>query len=142
MGTSMGAAAILRAISVYNISPKAIVLECPFGSMYETVCARFKIMHFPCFPMAFLLVFWGGVQNGFWAFSHNPTDYARNVHCKALLMYGEQDLNVSRAETDEIYTNLAGAKKLLLLKNAGHENYLLQYRNEWVSAVAAFLERN
>lgn len=141
MGTSMGAAAILRAISVYDISPKGIVLECPFGSMYETVCARFRIMHLPCFPMASLLVFWGGVQNGFWSFSHKPSHYARNVHCKALLMYGEQDMNVSRAETDEIYTKLAGAKKLILFKNAGHENYLLQYIKEWVSAVAAFLEK-
>ena len=141
MGTSMGAAAILRAISVYDISPKGIVLECPFGSMYETVCARFRIMHLPCFPMASLLVFWGGVQNGFWSFSHKPSHYARNVHCKALLMYGEQDRNVSIAETDEIYTKLSGAKKLILFKNAGHENYLLQYRKEWVSAVAAFLEK-
>lgn len=142
MGTSMGAAAILRAISVYNISPEGIVIECPFGTMYETVCARFKIMHLPCFPMASLLVFWGGVQNGFWAFSHNPTQYARNVHCKVLLMYGEQDVNVSRAETDEIFANLAGSKRLILFKNAGHENYLLRYGKEWVDAVDAFLERN
>ncbi len=142
MGTSMGAAAILRAISVYKIAPEGIVIECPFGTMYETVCARFKIMHLPCFPMASLLVFWGGVQNGFWAFSHNPTHYARKVHCKVLLMYGEQDVNVSRAETDKIYANLAGSKRLILFKNASHENYLLRYGKEWVDAVDDFLESN
>lgn len=29
--------------------------------------------------MANLLVFWGGVQNDFNAFKHNPTDYAKNI---------------------------------------------------------------
>jgi predicted alpha/beta-fold hydrolase len=64
-GTSMGAAAILKATNDFSIQPAAAILECPFGSMYQTTCARFRQMHVPCFPMAALLVFWGGVQHGF-----------------------------------------------------------------------------
>jgi alpha-beta hydrolase superfamily lysophospholipase len=105
-GTSMGAVAILKSINDYNIKPSGIIIECPFGSMYQTVCARFKNMKMPAFPMASLLVFWGGIENGFWAFGHNPTEYAKNVHCPTLLLYGEQDKNVSRQEIDEIYKNL------------------------------------
>ncbi len=141
-GTSMGAVAILKAISDYDITPKGIILECPFGSMYQTTCARFEQMHTPAFPMAALLVFWGGVENGFWAFGHNPTKYAEKVSVPTLLLYGEQDKNVSRQEIDDIFTNLKGYKVLKTYELAGHENYLIQYRDEWTKDVTAFLIYN
>lgn len=84
------------------------MIECPFGSMYKTVCARFKTINAPTFPMAGLLVFWGGIQNNFWAFEHNPT----NIKCPTLLLYGAKDGKVSKEEIDEIYNNLGGQKKL------------------------------
>ena len=141
-GTSMGAAAVLKAMNDYALQPKGIILECPFGSMYQTTCARFKIMHAPTFPMAGLLVFWGGIENGFWAPGHNPTAYAAHVKCPTLLLYGEQDQNVSRPEIDAIYTNLRGPKKLVTYKLAGHENFLIRYKEDWVKDVAAFLSRD
>jgi len=88
-GTSMGAVATMKAIAEYDLKPSGIIIECPFGSMYQTTCARFKIMNVPTFPMAALLVFWGGVQNSFWAFGHNPTEYAKKISCPTLLLYGE-----------------------------------------------------
>jgi uncharacterized protein len=141
-GSSMGAVAILKAIKDYGLQPKGIIIECPFGSMYETTVARFKIMHAPTFPMAGLLVFWGGVQNGFWAFSHKPTQYAKYVQCPTLLLYGEQDKNVSRKEIDAIYHNLNGLKTLKTFTLAGHENYLLKYKEEWLNNVEIFLNKN
>jgi len=78
-GTSLGAVAILKAVCDNHLSPAGIIIECPFGSMYKTTCARFKAMHVPSFPMAGLLDFWGGIQNGFWAFGHTPTEYAKAV---------------------------------------------------------------
>ena len=141
-GTSMGAVAILKAISDYNLKPKGIIIECPFGSMYQTTCARFKNMHTTAFPMAELLVFWGGIQNGFWAFSHNPTEYSKKVTCPTLLLYGEQDKNVSREEIDEIFANIKGKKTLRTYKFAGHENYLIKYKNEWLKDVTEFLNAN
>jgi alpha-beta hydrolase superfamily lysophospholipase len=138
-GTSMGAAAIMKAVRDSSVQVDALILECPFGTMQETVEARFHNMHVPAFPMASLLVFWGGVQNGFNAFSHNPADYAKHIKVPTLLMYGEKDLNVSRGETDRIYANLAGFKQLKLYPKAGHENYLKKYKEQWTQDVGGFL---
>lgn len=141
-GTSMGAAAILKCINDYQIKPAGIILECPYGTIYQTVCARFDIMNVPSFPGAALLTFWGGLQNGFWAFGHNPIEYAKNVKCPALLLYGAKDEKVSRRETDEIFENLSGKKTLSIYPEAGHENYLTFYKSEWIRDVDIFLSKN
>lgn len=138
-GTSMGAVAILKAIADHQLQPASIIIECPFGTMYQTVCARFRNYNVPTVPMAALLVFWGGVQHGYWAFSHNPVEYARQVSCPALLLYGQKDERVSREEIDLVYNNLKGTKQLVTYPQAGHENYLLKYKTEWTTDVAAFL---
>ncbi len=140
-GTSLGAVAIMKAINDYKLAPKAIIIECPFGSMYQTTCTRFNSMHVPTFPMANLLVFWGGILNGFPAFEHKPTEYAKQITCPTLLLYGEKDEKVSRHETDEIFSNLSGPKELRTFPNAGHENYLTKYNTEWNKATKLFLER-
>ncbi len=139
-GSSMGAVAIMKAVADYDLNAKGIIIECPFGSMYQTTCARFEIMKVPSFPMAGLLVFWGGVQNDFWALEHNPTEYAKRINVPTLLVYGEQDKNVSRQETNEIYENLKGEKTLKTYKNAGHENYLLKYKDDWIKDMGMFLD--
>ena len=136
----MGAAAIMKCINDNKIQPKGIIIECPFGSMYETVCARFKKMNAPTFPMAAFLVFWGGLQNGFWGFSHNPTEYAKRINCPTLLLYGEKDKSVSRKEIEDVYNNLRGPKKLNIYKNTGHENYLKKNKCEWVKNISAFIK--
>lgn len=138
-GTSMGSVATMKAINDFDIKPKGIIIECPFGSMYKTVCARFKTMNAPTFPMAGLLVFWGGLQNGFWAFGHNPTDYARKINCPTLLLYGAKDEKVSKEEIDQIFNNLGGQKKLKIYQDAGHENYLTKYKEEWTQDIQEFL---
>ncbi|MCS3797816.1 alpha/beta hydrolase [Niastella sp. OAS944] len=140
-GTSMGAVAIMKAIHDFQIKPEAIIIECPFGSMYKTVCARFRSMNVPAFPMAGLLVFWGGVENGFWAFGHNPTKYAKHISCPTLLLYGAKDEKVSKEETDAIFANLKGRKELKIYQEAGHENYLLKYKNEWTRDVEEFMHQ-
>lgn len=138
-GTSMGAVAIMKALHDYPIQPQGIILECPFGSMQKTTAARFTELGIPSFPMANLLVFWGGVQNGFWAFSHNPEEYAKKITCPTLLLYGEKDKTVSREEIDAIFSNLSGTKKLKTYPLAGHENYLNKYKKEWLSDVKVFM---
>lgn len=139
-GTSMGAVAIMKCLNDNKIKPKGVIIECPFGSMYQTVCARFKNMSVPTFPMAGILLFWGGIQNGFWGFNHNPTEYAKNIDCPTLLLYGENDKSVSRKEIDEIYANLAGIKKLIVYKKTGHENYLIKNEAEWKKNIADFIK--
>jgi uncharacterized protein len=138
-GTSMGAAAVMKAINDYELPVSSVILECPFGSMLQTVKSRFSMMHIPSFPMAYLLMFWGGVENWFNPFSHNPANYAKKIHCPVLLFYGEKDIKVSAAETDLIYHNLAAPKKLVKFPLAGHENYLKKYNAEWTAQVSGFL---
>ncbi len=89
--------------------------------------------------MAGLLVFWGGVQNGFNGFTHNPRQWASSIHSPVLLMYGEKDDRVTRKEIDEIYHRLPAKKMLRTYPEAGHENYLLKYRREWTRDVQEFL---
>lgn len=138
-GTSMGAVAIMKALCDSDITPKGIILECPFGSMYQTVSARFSAMNAPSFPMAGLLVFWGGIQNGFWAPGHNPTEYAKKISCPTLLLYGAKDEKVSREEIDEIFKHITGKKRLKIYREAGHENYLTKYKSEWTQDIKKFL---
>jgi alpha-beta hydrolase superfamily lysophospholipase len=138
-GTSMGAVAIMKAQSEHDLKVSSIVIECPFGTMLETVRSRFTTMGLPGFPMANLLVFWGGQQNDFDAFSHNPVDYAKKISCPTLLLYGEKDVTVSKNETTAIFENLKGQKTLKLYPLAGHENFLKKYKTEWTQDVKTFL---
>jgi alpha-beta hydrolase superfamily lysophospholipase len=141
LGTSMGAAAIMKSMKDYSMDVSAIILECPFGSMYKTVCNRFDDMHVPRFPMAGLLVFYGGLLNGFWAFDHNPIDYASHIKTPVLIMSGGHDARVSIEEIDAIYENLQGPKKKVIFPDAGHESYLNDYEGLWKNEVGRFLEK-
>jgi uncharacterized protein len=139
LGTSMGAVAIMRAEAEFRLPAKALILECPFGTLLETVETRFRTMHIPVFPMAHLLVFWGGAQNAFNGFSHKPVQYAKSITCPTLLLYGEKDDKVSGKEIDEIYYNLQGPKKVKRYPLAGHGDYLVQYKTAWEEDIHSFL---
>jgi uncharacterized protein len=138
-GSSMGSAAILRALEVHKIEPTALILQCPFGTMHEAVEGRFRTLGVPSFPMAGLLTFWGGVQHGFWAFSYNPSAYALSVHCPTLLQWGAHDDRVSSAETRAVFDNLGGKKTLKVFEKATHENYAWRFQAEWTESVQQFL---
>ncbi len=138
-GSSMGAVAVMKAINDYKLQPQGIIIECPFGTMYETVCARFRMLNIPSFPLASLLVFWGGTENGFNGFSFNPVAYARNINCPVLLQYGEKDERVTRSEIDAVFRNLHGPKTLITYPQAGHDDYLKKSRAEWEQNVTKFI---
>ncbi len=139
-GVSMGAAAILRATAVYGLQPAALVLECPFADMVQAVRNRFRLMHVPEYLLAEMLVFWGGWQNDYNAFSHNPSDYARQVRVPVLLMYGLRDRRVVKPEVEAIYRNLKGLKELIYFENLEHESYCKKQPLRWKAAVNNFLE--
>jgi alpha-beta hydrolase superfamily lysophospholipase len=141
-GQSMGAAAILRAVSTGAVRPEALLLESPFDRLLTTVENRFAAMKLPTFPCARLIVFWGGVQHGFNAFQHNPFDYARFVDCPTLLLHGEKDPRVNGAQAKAIYANLAGTKQFEVFGGVGHESCMSACPLQWKQCVGAFLSRH
>lgn len=138
-GTSMGSVAISKAINDYGIKPKGIMLECPYGTMYKAVRNRFWNMGLPAFPFAYLLVFWGGILNCFWAFSHNAIDYAGFVECPTLLLHGESDTKVTKKEISDIYKKLRGKKTLKTYGNTGHDNIYSNNRDQWTLDIIDFM---
>ncbi len=139
-GVSLGAATITRAVHEYGIQPNKLILDMPFASLADAVTGRLKIMGIPPQPLGALLGFWGGTMNGFWAFNHNPYQYARRIKCPVLLQRGNKDLRVTQAETELIYKNIPGRKRMVIYADAGHESLCNKENSKWVAEVAAFLQ--
>lgn len=140
-GISMGAATILKTINDYNISPQKVILEMPFGTLQHAVKGRLKTMHLPAEPFATLLTFWGGTQQGFWAFSFSPQEYAKKLNCPVLLQWGKIDPRVSEEEINTIYTNLAGKQKqIIVYQNSGHQSLCKNENEKWLKSVGDFLK--
>lgn len=137
-GVSMGSAAILRAIACEDITPDAVIIESPFDRLINTARNRFKVMGLPAFPAAELLVFWGGIQQGFDGFEHNPIEYARSVKCPVLMMHGGRDSRVSVEQGRNIFDNLDGEKRYKLF-DVGHEVMAVACTVEWREQVTEFL---
>jgi uncharacterized protein len=139
-GASMGAAAVLRAVGELHIPADALVLECPFDCLLTTVEHRFELMHVPSFPAARLLLFWGGLQQGFDAAAFAPADSARAISMPTLLMVGDRDRYVSVGETRRILAGLRGAKRLEIFPGAAHQNLLRADRVRWTRVTSEFLD--
>jgi pimeloyl-ACP methyl ester carboxylesterase len=139
-GHSMGAAAVLRALSREAQAPDAVLLESPFDRLLSTIEARFTTTGLPSFPAAPLMVFWGGLQHGYNGFDHNPVEYARRVVCPVLLMHGDRDLRVSRQQMQSIYQSLGGEKHLHIFEGLGHQSFVESRPDEWKERVSRFLQ--
>lgn len=140
-GASLGASSIITAIYTDKIQPTALILEMPFGSLYQTVQSRFELMGFPVsFPFAELLVFWGGVQSGYNAFDLNPVNFASDIKIPTLLLGGSGDQRASKSVLQDIYSNLQGYKELHLFEGLGHVNLFVKEKNKYVAIVDNFIE--
>jgi alpha-beta hydrolase superfamily lysophospholipase len=139
-GVSMGSAAILRAIAHYDIVPDAIILELPFVRLLDTVRSRLREFKFPQFPLAELLVFWGGIQHGFDGFSHNPITYAERVKCPVLIFHGQQDKWTSIKEINELFQKIRTPKQLVIFQDSGHQLLVTVDEMLWQKSITHFLE--
>lgn len=137
---SMGATAAMRAVANYGIEPDALLLECPFGSLLQTVKNRFEIINLPRSPFSELILFWASIQHSVWLPSHKPAIYAHSIHIPTLLMQGKADPKVKQKETQTIYKNLKGLKQLTYFKNIGHQSYCRNASSKWEKTVSNFLE--
>ncbi len=139
-GISLGAATITHAVDEYGLNPSKLILEMPFGSIYEAVKGRIRIMHLPVQPLATLLTFWGGTERGFWAFGFKPSEFAKSIKCPVLLQWGRNDPRVTRSEIDDMYGNISTSKKLVIYESAGHESLCKKEHDKWVEEVGAFVK--
>jgi uncharacterized protein len=141
-GTSLGAAAILRAEHLHSIQPAALILECPYDRLVTTVGHRFTALGMPAFPIADLLAFWGGAQMGFDAFAMNPVEYARDVRCPTLLLEGDLDSRVGLPNARAIARALGSHGTFELFVGQRHASYLQHAPDEWRKSVNGFLAAN
>ena len=138
-GVSMGAAAITSAFDKYDMQPQGVILELPYGSLLQAVKARTKMMGLPAQPIASLLTFWGGVENGFNAFALKPASYAKKINCPVLLQAGLQDNRVGMDEIEAIYSNITSPKKIKeVYQGADHQSLLQNEPEKWLKAVDDF----
>lgn len=140
-GVSMGAAAILKAVPEYGLTPQKVILQCPFASLTDAVKSRMRSVHLPAFPFSQVLTFWGGVEQGFWGPGFKPENYARQIHMPVLYFYGQKDIRVMPAETQAVFSNLGTQqKKLHIFPNAGHQSFCGKDSAAWRKEVTAFLQ--
>lgn len=140
-GISMGASTITKAVKDYQLNPKKIILEMPFGTIKDAVIGRVKMMGLPPQPIATLLTFWGGTEHGFWAFSMKPQEFASTIKCPVLLQWGKNDPRVSKNEEEILFNNLPNSnKKFVIYETAGHESLCKKENEKWKNEIAAFLK--
>jgi pimeloyl-ACP methyl ester carboxylesterase len=96
-------------------------------------------MGLPAFPGAHLLVFWGGVQNGFSGFKYNPAAYATQVQCPVLILHGAEDPRVTVDQAQAILQNLNGSKQFEQFDGVGHESYFEAQPDKWQRIILDFL---
>lgn len=140
-GASMGAAASLRAVGVLGARADGLLMEAPFATLRSAVVNRFHSLGLPAFGLADMIVFWGGEQQGFDGFSHNPVEYAAAVREPTLLMLGSRDERVLMPEGRAIYDALAGEKEFAVFEGLGHESLVRGRREQWTRMVRDFLAR-
>jgi hypothetical protein len=137
----MGAAASLRAVGALDLQVDGLVMEAPFATLRSAVTNRFHTLGVPTFGLVDLFVFWGGVQQDFNGFAHNPVEYAAHVREPTLLMLGNHDNRVLMPEGRAIFDALAGEKQFEIFDGLGHESLFKGKPEQWLRVVGGFLER-
>jgi uncharacterized protein len=140
-GASMGATMILKAVPEFDLKPQKIMLDCPFASMHDAVRGFLRNMKIPNSPLAEMLMFYGSIERGYWAFNYQPAEYAKNIkNIPMLLQWGRIDKRVTQTETDLIFKNLGTSQKqLIIYETAGHESYCKKETLKWEGVVKGFL---
>ena len=140
-GISLGAATITKAVNDYAIAPQKIILEMPFGSLPDAVTGLVKIMKLPTEPISTMLTFWGGIENGFWAFNLKPSEYVKKIKCPVLLQHGTNDPRVTEKETKEIFNNIPSSKKWVEYNASAHQSLCANEHTKWMAEISAFLQQ-
>jgi hypothetical protein len=138
-GISMGGAAVLRAIAVNGVKPDAVIIEATFDTLLNTAKNRFSAMGLPGSPFAELLLFWGSVQQGFNYFSHRPLDFARSVHCPALILHGGMDGLATAEGARRIAQTIGKSARYVAYAGVRHMPIVEARPDDWKREVGSFL---
>jgi alpha-beta hydrolase superfamily lysophospholipase len=142
-GVSMGAVAVAKAISDYQLQPAAVVLDMPFASLQSFLKNKARTLGFPVQPFSYLTTFWIGLERGFNGYNLKSTRYTKQINCPVLLQWGGQDEFIFRAETEKIYNSIGSSqKKLVVYPWAGHESLLDKDPVKWRIEVGKLLGRS
>jgi pimeloyl-ACP methyl ester carboxylesterase len=128
-------------VAQYGIKADALMIEAPFASLLTTGKKRFRAMGLPASPFAELLLFWGGVQNGFNAFTHNPVDYARAVKQPTLILHGGKDERTTIDEARSIAAAIGSHARWISYEEVPHLPIVERRRDDWSRDAAEFLEK-
>ena len=109
--------------------------------MLNTVENRFQVMGLPGFPLANILVFWGGVSAGFNAFNHNPSVYARQVVIPTLVLHGENDSRVTTNQAKNLFASMAGWKHFSSFPHGGHGALFEADPEQWKQACVELINQ-
>jgi fermentation-respiration switch protein FrsA (DUF1100 family) len=124
VGESLGAA-VAVALAVEQ-PPAALVLRSPFTSL-----ADMGRRHYPLLPAGLLL------RDRF-----DALEQIRRVRCPVLVVAGERDRIVPPAQSRRLYDAAQGAKRLVLIPGADHNDFELLAGQQLIEEVRRFLRES
>lgn len=122
MGHSLGAAVALQAAP---IEPKirGVIAVSTFSDLRTVAIERAAGLYFPSFAIG-----WAfertEVQGHFAVDEASPLRAASSIRAPVLLVHGAQDRNTPPAHSERVLDALRGAKRLIVVPNAGHNDVL------------------
>jgi alpha-beta hydrolase superfamily lysophospholipase len=138
-GSSMGGAAVLRAVAREGARPDAVIVEAVFDDLVVTTRNRFTAMGLPPTPLAELLLFWGGLQHGVNCFDMRPVDDAGVLACPVLLLQGGADERVGVSGAARLRAAFGSRAQAHVYPGVDHTLLASERPVEWSRDVGAFL---
>ena len=136
VGSSLGAVALTYS----GIKAEALVLEAMYATLFETVVYRtpFKLLRE---LQAHLLLLQVPLRLGYSAGDVRPEDGVKRIWAPTMVLAGTRDQYVDRDQTQRIYDNLPGLKKLVWLEGAKHQDLRKFAPDKYKAEVVPFLKR-
>jgi len=145
LGFSMGGAVAIATAAVYE-DINAVVADSPFVYMLSAVAGGLIERGLPeglSFLLARLFVIIACLRTSLNLFD---VDLVRWVHRVAprplLLIFGEQDVIVSKSEVDLLFTRAREPKEVWRVPEAAHRNIQLRRPDEYRQKISEFFEKN
>ncbi len=143
-GCSLGAATITYTFGEQK-KYQFVVLESPYDNIEQALANRLSKWHLPLFLFR-PLIWWTEWLIGTSAKTLSPEEYIRYNHAPTLLLAGDAELKVKKAETEKIFQNCAAKEKRLhFFAGAKHVDFLTydpteypMVLNKWLQGVVNF----